>query len=86
MSDVNTLGLSAKNAAEIQKVIKENKMDWEPWLESAKDFASLKRNLSKRGYKGLPISNKPEIYYSTMKLKNVDKLPNQRIMMKRGES
>lgn len=39
-----------------QKII-DYKLLWEPWIESSSDYASLRYQLKKRGFKNVPLSN-----------------------------
>ena len=60
-------------------------MNWELWIESAESFSDLKKQLEKRGYKGMPMTDKPFLlgqggYISEDILK---KLPNQKTMMRK---
>lgn len=41
----------------IQSVIYENRFLYEPWIESADDFASLRQTLKLRGYTNIPVAN-----------------------------
>lgn len=55
INDLSTLGLPALWENKIKQVINENKMLYEPWIESAKDFEDLKQRLKGRGFTGLPM-------------------------------
>lgn len=61
----------------IQSLIYENRLLYEPWIESADDFTMLRQNLKLRGYTNIPVANiklygsmssltAPEIGTSTM--------------------
>lgn len=41
----------------IQSIIYENRFLYEPWIESADDFASLRQTLKLRGYTNIPVTN-----------------------------
>lgn len=41
----------------IQGIIYENRFLYEPWIESADDFASLRQTLKLRGYTNIPVAN-----------------------------
>jgi hypothetical protein len=43
----------------IQQIIYENRMLYEPWIESAQDFNDLKTRLGGRGYTDLPMGTIP---------------------------
>jgi len=55
INDLKTLELPELWEKKINKVINENKMLYEPWIESAKDFEDLKQRLKGRGFTGLPM-------------------------------
>ena len=49
---------------QIQKIIYDNRMLYEPWLESAGSYEELKERLKERGFKDLPIGAVPMINIS----------------------
>ena len=53
------LGLPAEEALSLQRLFVENRMDWEPWIETADDYPQLKGRLEGRGYKNVPTACKP---------------------------
>lgn len=55
--DIKQLNLATEIEQKIIIQIKENKMLWELWLESAKDYVDLKSKLARRGYSGLPLTS-----------------------------
>lgn len=59
LSDSSQLGLPSEEAIGLQRIFDENQMEWEPWLETAKDYVELKNRLEKRNYKNVPGSCKP---------------------------
>jgi hypothetical protein len=61
-------------------------MMWEPWMESAESYQSLREILKKRGYSALPISPSSVIEYKTfmdIPVANTDKVPRQKTMLKK---
>jgi hypothetical protein len=79
-------------ASEIANTIHENRMLWEPWIESAKDFQDLKESLRERGYTDLPFRSpvmhrhsRPSVVSEPDPIVTPDmsKLPKQRVMMKK---
>lgn len=44
----------------LSKIIYENRMMYEPWIESASDYASLRSQLKARGYTNIPLTNLQE--------------------------
>lgn len=49
----------------IAKEIYDNRFLYEPWVESASNYAAFKQQLSNRGYYNLPVSNMPKFGNST---------------------
>ena len=45
---------------EILSIIEENKMMWEPWIESSDSYKNLKSSLLRKGYSKLPITAMPK--------------------------
>jgi hypothetical protein len=43
----------------VEKIVYDNRMYWEPWVESAESYEVLRQNLHKRGYSDLYPSCKP---------------------------
>lgn len=41
----------------IQSIIYDNRFLYEPWIESAEDFTTLRNNLKLRGYTNVPLTN-----------------------------
>lgn len=59
VDDVAKLGLSENIVNEIKPIIYENRMRYDVWIQTAKDFKELKASLQYRGYKNLPIQMSP---------------------------
>jgi hypothetical protein len=80
------LGLDFAHQTEIEKITQRDRMNWEPWVESAPSFAALKERLYKRGYRSTPLSDKAELLKKKKNIKQeaIDRLPQQRTMMRRG--
>jgi hypothetical protein len=68
LKDVHKLGLPQEFAEDISRQIYEDRMLWEPWMESASDYTELKTSLRTRGYNGLPMLANPMF---NMNLKSV---------------
>lgn len=47
--------------SQIQKIIHENRMLYEPWIESAKSYEELKQRLKDRSFINLPMGAVPMI-------------------------
>ncbi len=59
LQNVKDLNLDPKLETKLQNKIHEDRMHWEPWLESAASFSELKEQLKKRGYFDLPMTAFP---------------------------
>ncbi len=81
ISDPSILQLNAANQAEVERIISENRMMWEPWLESADSYDSFKTNLRKRGFSRTPLNGKPEVFNSTFV--NTSGLPKKKTMLRK---
>lgn len=59
VGNIKELELPQLWESQIQKIINDNKMLYEPWVESAFDYLELKQRLEGRGYKHLPMGPNP---------------------------
>ena len=55
---IEDLHLPPSYADYIKTLIYEHRMLYEPWIESANDYATLVQNLKLRGYTNVPVSGK----------------------------
>jgi hypothetical protein len=58
IESIEDLHLPPSYADYIKTLIYENRMLYEPWIESANDYATLVQNLKLRGYTNVPVSGK----------------------------
>ncbi len=89
LNDLSVLNLPQNWMAEMQKLIKERKMEWELWIESSPTWDELRTKLKKRGYSNLPINGQPlftRTSFLTPPEINVNRLPEAKKMIKRGQS
>lgn len=84
LNDLSLLGLDKTVEIAISKIQNNNKMDWELWIESASNYTSLKASLAKRGYTGFEPSDKAEILIPADTRLRLDRLPNQKTMLRRA--
>jgi len=70
----------------ISQIIYDDRMLWEPWIQSADNFENFRESLKKRGYKNVPISGQPEFTASTIQKTtvNVSGLPGKKIMIRKS--
>lgn len=59
ITDINILRLSPDVISELNDIIYSNRMDWEPWVESADTYEELRQKLVSRGYSQLPLKASP---------------------------
>lgn len=59
LTDVSQLKLPQTWERQIQQIIYDNKMLYEPWIETAKDYNELRKRLVGRGYSELPMGANP---------------------------
>ena len=86
LSNLGDLGISSESQAELSKIIHENRFEWEPWMESADSYRTLKRNLLYRGFGHLPLNNKLEIFpLEKVNPQKVIGSPTQKSMLRRGK-
>lgn len=84
LNDLQSLNLKQKHYNDLNKIVNDNKIQWEIWIESAKDYSVLRQSLNKRGYRNTPMSDLPEIL-SNMPTNTsvIANLPNQKTMMRK---
>jgi hypothetical protein len=89
ITDLSILDLPSSWLAEIQKLVKERKMEWELWAETAPTWDELRERLKKRGYSNLPLNGQPLFYrtsFLTPPRLNVNRLPEVKKMVQRSQS
>lgn len=86
VTDLSVLQLPQAWQVEVQQIIDDERMMWEPFIESSDDYQTLKATLKKRGYTNLPLNGEPEFFRGdiTPPLVNVGKLPKQSTMLRRA--
>jgi hypothetical protein len=85
LDNISNLYLPIGWEIQINQIIHDSRMMWEPWLESASSFEDLASKLNKRGYKNLPINGSTELRDSTVSnpLINTSHLPNKTSMLRK---
>jgi hypothetical protein len=85
VESIDSLNLPVAWNDQVKKIVYDNRMLWELWIESADSYELLKKSLTTRGYSNLPMSGQPEFSganYSTPTV-NVSSLPTKTIMVRR---
>jgi hypothetical protein len=59
VTSIDGMNLPTQLADRIRRTIDQDRMLFEPWIESAVNFAELKGSLKRRGYRNLPNSAAP---------------------------
>ena len=59
LRDVKLLNLPGNMEQEVARIVHDNRMYWEPWLESADCYESLKKAVRSRGYTQVPAHSNP---------------------------
>jgi hypothetical protein len=59
VTDLKSIQLPAAVFESVEKILYDNRMYWEPWIESAENYEALRQTLQKRGYSNLYPSCKP---------------------------
>ena len=89
LSDLKILKLPASQRSDFEKIIYDNRMMWDAWIESASSYEDLRLKLIGRGYKNVGYSNKP-LYkgdnYKTAPVVDTNKLRSSNTMIRRGRN
>ncbi len=85
IQNVDTLGLPPDWTTALNQIIYDNRMLWEPWVESADTYEDLKDSLRLRGYKNLPMSGQPEFTAANTAspVVNPNALPRRTVMVQK---
>lgn len=54
VENLKKLNLPKNVESSLSQIIKKDRMLWEPWIEGASKYQSLKKSLEKRGYRNVP--------------------------------
>ena len=61
LENVELLNLPSDVSNALTQQIYDNRMLWEPWIESASTYEDLRNALKDRGYNNIPTSSQPSI-------------------------
>ena len=83
ITSLKTLNLPETWLPQLNQIIFDSRMLWEPWIESADTYDILKFKLRSRGYSNIPNSSKPEFNLATSQTPviNTSNLPAKKIMI-----
>jgi hypothetical protein len=76
VTDLNSLKLPKALTATIEKSIYEDRMYWEPWIESADTYTELRNSLHKRKVRNVPLISTPK--HTSLPRNYVNKIPTKR--------
>jgi hypothetical protein len=86
VNDLTDLGLPAQQVAEINSAVRQNRMDYELWAESAENATELAANLKARGYSKFALS-RPELTFGNCLVTCNHRLPDRTgTMLRKGHS
>ena len=84
VTNVNDLSLSTEVLALVNQAIYDNRMYWEPWIDTANSYRDLRDKLFSRGFKNLPLSSSPIIpVMNGSNYADTSSMPKKEIMMRR---
>lgn len=81
LTDLSQLSISIGVLKDLEQIIYDSRMLWEPWIESASTYDQLKINLKKRGYTNIPMSAQPELFAPTQ---TANKQSNKKTMIQKS--
>lgn len=80
LTNLSQIPLGINMIKKLEQIIYDNRLNWEPWIESAVDYEALKATLKKRGYTSVPMSPQPE-FYSDVQV--VNRISTSRVMIQK---
>lgn len=83
LDNIKRLTLPESWEGKIFTYIEQNKIYWEPWIQTNSDFEDLKKSLRKRGYSDIPANGQPMIPVVPQIVVNVNNFPKQTKMIQK---
>ena len=84
LSNIKMLALPPSWEGRISDTIEQNKIYWEPWVQTSDTFNDLKLNLKARGYSNIPVNGHPMILVTPQVVVNINNFPKQKSMVQKG--
>lgn len=86
LDNIDSLNLPSNWSDQIKQIIYDNRMMWEPWVETSESFETLKKSLKNRGYTNLPLNGSPEFFaINTESPKvNLSSIPKRNTMVRKN--
>jgi len=71
LTSITDLGLPSQERADLEKVIYNHRIEWEPWIETSPDYHVLRESLHKAGVSAPPSPNAPLINFKPLEVSKV---------------
>lgn len=84
LDNIKRLALPESWEGKIFQYIEDNKMYWEPWLQTGMDFNDLQNNLKNRGYSNIPVNGRPMIPVVPQLVVNINNFEKQKSMIQKN--
>jgi len=86
VDDLAPLQLPVGWETQLEQLVFDSRMLWEPWIESAETFDDFRASLKIRGYSNVPVSAQPEFVPATIQMPtvNVSHLAHKTTMLRKG--
>lgn len=85
IDDLAPLQLPTGWEAQIEQIIFDSRLLWEPWIESSPSFEEFRSALKIRGYTNVPVNSQSEFTPATLQVPvvNVSYLPKKSTMLRK---
>jgi len=85
VGDIAPLQLPTGWAEQIEQIIFDSRLEWEPWVESADSFEELRSALKIRGFTNIPVNSQSEFTPANIQTPqvNMTHLPKKSTMIRR---
>lgn len=84
LDNIKRLTLPESWEGKIFTYIEQNKIYWEPWIQTNESFDELKDSLKNRGYSDLPANGQPMIPTIPQIIVNINNFPKQKSMIQKN--
>lgn len=83
LDDIKRLTLPISWESKIFEYIEQNKIQWEPWVQTSESFDDIKKNLKIRGYSDIPSNGQPMMPITPLLVVNINNFPKQKNMIRK---
>lgn len=84
LDSIRKLTLPLSWESRIFDYIEQNKINWEPWVQTETNFEALKAQLKKRGYSDIPSNGQPMIPIAPILIVNVNNFEIKKSMIRKN--